>query len=235
MGLDAARKEGILPKLLSKFQKRFYAYEQDLDAWTDGSNPVQTKTPWIWGDLLVKNSRTSSGSGSGGGGKEWQCGLVAPWADSADIADPSKAIKKYKLLFDRMRSNGCQNTWIFWSPPSVPEIARKALQNRSWNRIFKAVGANGALVDHPAGRVDTLDVSFAFLEDARKAGFYTGWVFNGGDSAGETDLMMDLINKRLGALDVYAVDNFSKPWNGWTRVSRQLEAVRRKSSILKSL
>jgi hypothetical protein len=151
--------------------------------------------------------------------------LAAPWVHSADIANPQQAIAKYKPLFDKMRSNGCTNLWVFWAPPSEPPIAQQALQGRTWNQIFTAVGATGAMVDHPAGRVDTLDVSFEFLKDARNAGLKVGWVFNGGDTAEETTAMMGQINQNLGALDVYAVDNFDSQNNGWPEVSLQLEAV----------
>lgn len=214
MGLDAARVSGILPQVLAKFKTKVYAYEQDLDAWTDGSNPVQTNTPWFWEDMLRQN-----------GGRGWKCGLAAAWAKSKDIATPSIAISKYKPLFDKMRKKGCKNLWIFWSPPSEPEIARKALKGKTWNKIFAAVGANGAMVDHPANRVDTLDVSFEFLKDARKAGLQVGWVFNGGDTGNQTLRMMQRINSNFGKLDVYAVDNFDKPSNGWRPVKRHLDAV----------
>jgi hypothetical protein len=214
MGLDSARQVGVLPKVLSKFSQQVFAYEQDLNGWTDGSNLSQTNQPWVWSDVLQQN---------GGSGR--RCGLAAPWVHSADIANPQQAIAKYKPLFDKMRSNGCTNLWVFWAPPSEPPIAQQALQGRTWNQIFTAVGATGAMVDHPAGRVDTLDVSFEFLKDARNAGLKVGWVFNGGDTAEETTAMMGQINQNLGALDVYAVDNFDSQNNGWPEVSLQLEAV----------
>lgn len=45
MGVGAAMDGNYLPALLSRFGVKKFFYEQDLLAWSDGSNPTQTNTP----------------------------------------------------------------------------------------------------------------------------------------------------------------------------------------------
>jgi hypothetical protein len=46
------RDKGWLRRLLNQVAFKEWVYESDLLAWTDGSNPVQTNTPWCWRDYL---------------------------------------------------------------------------------------------------------------------------------------------------------------------------------------
>ena len=189
----------------------------DLDAWTDGSNPLQTNTPGIWGSFL--NAHADSPS-------QWKCSLVAPWAKSSNIVDMS-CIPKYQALFKKVRAWGCQQCWIFWAPPSEPPLAARAMQANVFKRILSETGATGAIVDHPARHAVTLDVSFAFLKQAKAMGLATGWCFNGNDSASATAAMVQRVNSALGGVDVWTVDGFESQTNGWAQVSTQLDAVTR--------
>lgn len=214
MGMAVAKNEGFLPALLNQFGTKFYFYEADLDAWTDGSNPIQTNDPGCWGTWLAQAAKSPT---------EWKCAAMAPWAKSGDIASGA-CIPKYQRLFAKIRAWGCSQCWIFWAPPSEPPLAYQALKSRPWQRIFKETGATGAMVDHPAGRSDTLDVSFDFLKAAKSMGLATGWCFNGSDSAAATAAMVKRV-KATVPIDVFGVDNFSSEGTGWGAVSAQLQAV----------
>jgi hypothetical protein len=178
MGLGAAMGANNLQAVLSKFTTKYYVYESDLDAWTDGSNPVQTNTPGIWGDNL-----NAAAPG-------WKCAAFCAWAKSKDMANPSSAIPKFKSLFDKVRAWGCQQCWIFWSPPSEPQYNGTVLRGQTWATIAKAVGASGIVVDHPGDRTDSTEVSFAALKWAKANGLGAGWVFNGSSSEAQVSAMM---------------------------------------------
>ena len=212
MGFLAAHDAGFLPQLLSRFSAKFYLYEADLDAWTDGTNSIQTSSPGVWGDLL---NNTAGG---------WKCALFAPWAKSVDVAAVQPAIDKYKRLFEKIRQWGCRQCWIFWSPPSEPRYNRAVMQKQAWAQIAKATGASGICVDHPAQRSDALEVSFAALKWAKQNGLGAGWVFNGTASAAQVGAMVQQIKAHVGPIDFIASDNFSSSSTGWAAASTELRA-----------
>lgn len=213
MGLGAAMGANNLPAVLSKFTTKYYAYETDLLAWTDGSNPTQTNTPGVWGDFL---------NAAAGG---WKCAAFCAWAKSGDMANPSSAIPKYKALFDKVRAWGCQQCWIFWSPPSEPQYNSTVLRNKTWATIAKAVGATGIAVDHPGDRTDSTEVSFAALKWAKENGLGAAWVFNGSSSGAQVAAMMARIKQNVGDLTFYASDNFSSQGAGWSHTAAELRAM----------
>ena len=213
MGLGAAMGANNLPAVLSKFTQKWYVYESDLDAWTDGSNPIQTNTPGIWGDNL---------NAAAGG---WKCAAFCAWAKSGDMANPSVAIPKFKSLFDKIRAWGCEQTMIFWSPPSEPNYNATVLANKTWATIAKAVGATGIVVDHPGDRPDSTEVSFAALKWAKANGLAAGWVFNGSSSGAQVGAMMTRIKQNVGDLTFYASDNFSNQGAGLAHTNAELAAM----------
>ena len=214
MGLGSAIQGGYMPRLLSQFSTREYFYEADLDAWTDGSNPIQTNTPGHWGSLL--------NSGQGG----WRCALFAPWAKSADMANPERVIPKYKQVFDKIRAWGCRQCWIFWSPPSEPQYNSAVMRSQAWARVAKETGATGICVDHPANRGDSLDVSFAALKWAKQNGLGAGWVLNGSGSATQVAALVKKIKANVGSVDFISSDNFSSQQSGWAAAQTELDAAK---------
>lgn len=213
MGYGIAKNGGFATQMLSQFSTKQYFYEADLDAWTDGSNPLQTNNPGIWGSWL-----NAAAPG-------WKCALFAPWAKSADIAAVEPAIRKYKQVFDKVRGWGCKQCWIFWSPPSEPSYNRDVLTKQAWAKIAKATGATGICVDHPAQRSDWLDVSFAALKWAKANGLGTGWVFNGTGSTAQVAAMLQKIKTNVGSLSFVSSDNFSSQGSGWAAASAELNAM----------
>jgi hypothetical protein len=214
MGFAVAKDGGYLPKLLSNFSTKHYLYEMDLDAWTDGSNPVQTNTPGVWGDFL---------NDAAGG---WKCAVAAPWAKSADMANPESAIRKYNQLFSKIRAWGCKQCWIFWSPPSEPNYNATVLKNQTYATIAKATGATGICVDHPGQRSDSFDVSIAAMKWAKANGLGAGWIFNGTATTNEVAAMMKRIKDAGVKLDFAASDNFSNPNTGWSSASAELAGMK---------
>jgi hypothetical protein len=214
MGFAVAKDEGFLPTMLGNFSTKQYFYEMDLDAWTDGSNPVQTETPGVWGDAL---NQVASG---------WKCALVAPWAKSKDMANPDSAIAKYNQLFAKVRAWGCKQCFVFWSPPSEPQYNDTILENQTYAKIAKAVGATGICVDHPANRSDSFEVSIAALKWAKSSGLAAGWVFNGSDSTNQVAAMMKRVKDAGVKLDFAASDNFSNQTSGWPAASAELAGMK---------
>lgn len=216
MGFNAA--QPIMPAVLRRFGTAQYAYEADLDDWTSGANPAQTTNPGMWGSML---------NAAAGSPTAWKCALFAAWAKSGDIASGA-CIPKYQGLFSKIRAWGCEQCFVFWSPPSEPSVAYQAMRSRPWQKILSEAGATGAMVDHPAGRADCVDVSIDFLRVAKSMGLTTAWVFNGADSPAATASMVKRVRAAV-AVDVWAQDNFhagvSGQGNSWATVLPQLQAT----------
>lgn len=214
MGYAVAKNEGFATKLLSNFSTKHYFYEADLDAWTDGTNPLQTNSPGVWGSFL---NEAAPG---------WKCALFAPWAKSSDMANPDSAIRKYKQVFEKIRAWGCKQCWIFWSPPSEPQYNAAVLGNQTYAKIAKAVGATGICVDHPAQRTDSFEVSIAALKWAKSNNLGAGWIFNGSGSTNEVAAMMKRVKDAGVHLDFAASDNFSNQSSGWSAAATELAGMK---------
>lgn len=214
MGFAVAKDGGFAPKLLSNFSTKQYFYEADLDAWTDGSNPLQTNSPGVWGSFLNE---------AAGG---WKCALFAPWAKSSDVANPESAIRKYNQVFSKIRAWGCKQCFLFWSPPSEPQYNSTVLKNQTYAKIAKATGATGIVVDHPAQRTDSFEVSIAALKWAKSNGLAAGWCLNGSASTQQVASLMKRIKDSGVKLDFVSSDNFSNQGSGWSAAATELSGMK---------
>ena len=111
MGFAAAKSGGYIKDLLSKFHVKSYVYEADLMAWTDGTNPTQTNSPWCWGDNLQQIDPS------------FKQAFFAPWVNAEKIANELQDItNRYIDISNRMKSHGLDDTYFFYAPPSPEGI-----------------------------------------------------------------------------------------------------------------
>jgi hypothetical protein len=147
MGFSAARDHGFAQKLLGLYAIKRYVYEADLLAWTDGSNPTQTNSPWCWGKWLEDIDPS------------YQQAFFAPWVAGDRIANLLQdTTNRYIDLNTRMSSHGYKNTFFFYSPPSPESIGvANNLLNGRVNGIpyiqyaIERAGLKGIALDYPAG------------------------------------------------------------------------------------
>ena len=112
MGFAAAQSGGYSKTLLSRFAVKSYVYEADLMAWTDGSNPTQTNSPWCWGQWLEEADPS------------FKQAFFAPWVAGDRIANLLQDVtNRYIDITNRMKSHNYVNTYFFYSPPSPESIS----------------------------------------------------------------------------------------------------------------
>lgn len=180
MGLGSAEGGGYLRNFLKNFKTKWYFYESDFDAWTDGTNPLQTNTPGVWGSKL--NAAASSPS-------EWKCaGFWGYYSKiSAVIHDTAGYIQRTKALKNRIKAWGCGSYFVGWAPPSPEGLQNDGVlrTRKTMFNIAKAVGATGIVLDFPADlwndgtcRQQAIDA----YNDCRSVGMSFGWCFNGRES-----------------------------------------------------
>jgi hypothetical protein len=218
MGFAAARDGNFANTLLSRYQVKQYVYEADLMAWTDGTNPVQTNSPWCWGQWLEQIDSSYKQS------------FFAPWVAGDRIANSLQDVtNRYIDLNNRMSSKGYTNTFFFYAPPSPEsiQVADNLLHGRVNGKPYiqyaiERAGLKGIAIDYPAG---------LYLADAFPSNFPPGsaskcrqlalqawqiaqalniplvWVFNGADS--NTREAMDKIHANGIHPKSFAIDNFA--------------------------
>jgi len=218
MGFSAAKDHGFANKLLSRFGVKQYVYEADLMAWTDGSNPVQTNSPWCWGEWLEQIDPAYKQS------------FFAPWVAGDRIANQLQdTTNRYIDISNRMKSKGYQNTYFFYAPPSPEAIGvADALLNGRVNGVpyvqyaIQRAGLKGIAIDYPANLylADAFPSSFppGSAEKCRqlaKQAFQIAqtlkipfvWVFNGADE--NVYQAKEAIRKNGISPTKFAIDNFA--------------------------
>ena len=184
MGFAAANQGGYLLSLLKQYGVKEYIYEADLMAWTDGTNPVQTNTPWVWGSMLEQMYPTMKQR------------FFAPWVNAQRLAqDLDDTVNRYAILVNKMKSVGKQNTFVFYAPPSPEglEFADVLLNNRRdgityLEYVVRHSGANGIALDYPASLYVSENypkarhLALQAYQVAKKLNIKFAWVFNGNDA-----------------------------------------------------
>lgn len=219
MGLALAKDQGWLPTLLSRFAVKRFVYEQDLQAWSDGSNPIQTDTPSCWGDWLRQADPS------------FQCEFYCPWVAGDRLAGAlDDTARKYAQIRQRMDAAGYSNKgWFFYAPPSPEAIAcADTLLNARRDglcyveHVVRAAGLKGVALDYPAslwlaerfparyppGTGDKCRALARQAHDvARRCGIGFAVVFNGSDAS--VAAALDSMTDAGLTFDYVGVDNFS--------------------------
>jgi hypothetical protein len=220
MGFDAARQQGYAKTLLSRYGVKSYVYEADLLGWSDGTNPVQTNSPWCWGQWLEQIDPT------------YKQAFMAPWVAGDRIANVLQdTTNRYIDITNRMRSQGYQNVYFFYAPPSPEAISvADGLLNGRVNNVpyiqyaVQRAGLKGIAIDYPAGLYLAKEFPSSFpvgsADKCRKLakqawniaqtlGIPLIWVFNGADA--NTRQAMDAIHAAGIYPQTFAVDDFADP------------------------
>lgn len=223
MGLFDALNGGWLPELLSRFAVKSFVYEMDLQGWSDGSNPVQTATPSVWGDALRQSDPA------------FECQLYAPWVAGDKLADAlDDTTAKYAQICARMDAAGyASKGYFFYAPPSPESIANAdALLTAQRNGacyveyVVRTAGLSGIALDFPAGLwlspefpvqypPGSADKCRALAKQAhdvaRRLGVGFAWVFNGSDDAATVQAALASIRAAGMVPDLVGIDDFSDP------------------------
>lgn len=222
MGVAVAKDGGWLPQLLSRFGKKEFAYEMDLLAWSDGTNPIQTNTPSCWGDWIQQADAS------------FQCAFYAPWVAGDRLANQLDDTRnRYAQIRGKMDASGyANNGYFFYAPPCPESIANAdALLNSKREGVCyveyvtKAAGLKGICIDFPgnlylaqtypaqfpAGSADKCRALAKQAHDAaKKLGVPFVWCFNGGEDASIVASALDAAKKNGIIPDVAAIDNFAE-------------------------
>ena len=219
MGMAVARDQGWLPTLLSRFGKKRFVYEQDLLAWSDGTNPTQTTTPSCWGDWLKQSNPA------------FECEFYCPWVAGDRLAKfLDDTTNRYIAIRERMdRAGYASKGYFFYAPPCPESIvnadtllgARK--NGMSYvEYVVRTAGLKGICVDFPAGLWLSQHFPAQFPPNsgdkcrqlakqahdvARSCGVPFVWVFNGSDAC--ITPALDSIKAAGIKIDVVGVDNFA--------------------------
>jgi len=219
MGFDAARQKGFAKQLLSRFGVKRYVYEADLMAWTDGTNPTQTNSPWCWGQWLEQIDSS------------YQQAFFAPWVAGDLIANKLQDVtNRYIDVSNKMKSKGYSNTYFFYAPPSPEAISVvDFLLNGRVDGVpyvqyaIQRAGLKGIAIDYPAGLYLAQAFPSSFppgsadkcrqlakqaYQIAKSLNLPFIWVFNGADDnvhEAKQAIMRDGI-----APTKFVVDNFAK-------------------------
>lgn len=245
MGMAVAKDGGWLPLLLSRFGVKKFVYEQDLLAWSDGTNPLQTNTPQCWADWLRQADPA------------FQCEFYAPWVAGDRLANLlDDTTNRYAQIRQRMDAAGYANRGYFFYAPPCPEsiLSADTLLNARRNglchveHVVRTAGLRGIAIDFPAG----LWLSAAFPANfppgsadkcralarqahdvARRCGVPFVWVLNGADAC----VPQALASIRAAGLwaDVFAVDNFAAAARRGTPESDPNSAAGQALAVLRAL
>lgn len=193
MGFAAAKANQFAGPLLSHYKHKYYVYEMDLMGWTDGTNPVQTKTPWVWGEQLQQIDPSYH--------QAFYAAMVGGDHIAAQLQDVTN---RYLGLQAKMTSRGYKDSYFFYSPPS-PEVLNNMnaiLNGKVGDKslieyVVHRVGMQGIALDFPAGLFLASKFPASFPPDsaanskllakqayeiAKKYNIPLVWVFNGADS-----------------------------------------------------
>ena len=180
MGFAAAEGGGYAKNFLNNFKTKWYFYESDFSAWTDGSNPLQTNDPGIWGSKLNASANSQT---------EWKCaGFWGYYSNISQVVhDTAGYIQKTKALKDKIKAWGCGSYFVGWAPPSPEGLQNDGVlrTRKTMFNIAKAVGATGIFVDFPADLWNSgtcTQQAIDAYKDCASAGMSFGWCFNGRQS-----------------------------------------------------
>lgn len=220
MGFDAIRSS--LPRFLSLFGTDTFAYEMDLNGWSDGSNPVQTNTPSFWADQLKAIDPS------------FECAFYAPWVyGDALVTSTADVVDKYTQIRTRMDAAGYANKgFFFYSPPCPQSIANvDALLSATGGgggksfveHVVIAAGLKGICLDFPANLylsseypapqfpIGTAEKCRRLAKQAhdiaRRLGIAFVWVFDGADA--DVAGALTAIRAAGMTLDASSIDSFA--------------------------
>lgn len=222
MGMAEIMNRGQLPTLLSRFGKKSFAYEMDLLAWSDGTNPLQTNTPQVWGDWLRQNNSS------------FQCEFYAPWVAGDRLANLlDDTTNRFIQIRQKMDVTGYPNRGYFFYAPPCPESIMNAdtLLNATKNGgmpyveyVVRTAGLKGIVIDFPAGLWLSKNFPSNFPPNSgdkcrllakqahdicRRMSIPFVWCFNGSDAAPLVIKALDSIKDAGMTINTILVDNFS--------------------------
>jgi hypothetical protein len=223
MSVGVAKDGGWLPTLLSRFGKKEFAYEMDLLAWSDGTNPIQTSQPSFWGDLVIQADPS------------YVCRFYCPWVAGDRLANQLDDTRnRYAQIRGKMDAAGYRGKGYFFYAPPCPESIMNAdalLNNRREGMCYveyvtRAAELKGICIDFPgnlylasqypasfpAGSADKCRALAKQAHDvARKLGLPFAWCFNGGESGQVIAAALDSAKRNGIVPDVISIDNFADP------------------------
>ena len=222
MGFAAAEGGGYAKNFLNNFKTKWYFYESDFSAWTDGSNPLQTNDPGIWGSKLNASANSPT---------EWKCaGFWGYYSNISQVVhDTAGYIQKTKALKDKIKAWGCGSYFVGWAPPSPEGLQNDGVlrTRKTMFNIAKAVGATGMVLDFPADLWNNGTCKQQAIDaynDCKSAGMSFGWCFNGRQSTAAVSQAVKGILAAGITPTFFSVDGFWPELTG-KQLSDQLNTV----------